>query len=152
MDNLRFLSVDQALADLAHFIANIKKEPGKENSKVILVGSSYAGTMATWFSQKYPHLVDGAWASSAPLHAKLDLYEYKVISGQAFRTLGGERCYQLIQNAIKGAEDLINRRKYDQFNDLFSTCSEFDGGNSWDVSAMFCLFSDVLTGFVQYHT
>lgn len=37
-----------------------------------MVGGSYAGTMAVWMRQVYPDSVDGAWASSAPLLAKVD--------------------------------------------------------------------------------
>lgn len=44
-DNLRFLSIDQALADTAHFINFVKKSsPDFANSSVILVGASYSGT------------------------------------------------------------------------------------------------------------
>lgn len=43
-ENLRFLSVDQALADLAFFITHIKSSsPSLANSGVIMVGGSYSG-------------------------------------------------------------------------------------------------------------
>lgn len=43
-ENLRFLSVDQALTDLALFINYVKSSsPNFENSGVILVGGSYSG-------------------------------------------------------------------------------------------------------------
>lgn len=70
---MKFLNIDQALADLAHFVEEMRRAiPGAENSKVIMAGGSYSATMVAWFRQKYPHLVDGGWASSAPLLAKLD--------------------------------------------------------------------------------
>lgn len=150
-ENLRYLSTDQALADLAHFIIEKKQEPGRENSKVILVGSSYGGTMATWFRVKYPHLVTGVWASSAPVHAKLDLYGYKEVSGKAFLDLGGPECYRTIQVAFHEAEQLIANREYTTFRDLFGLCKEFEGDNHYDVGAVFCLLSDILTGYVQYN-
>lgn len=150
-ENLRYLSTDQALADLAHFIAHVKREPGKENSKVILVGGSYAGTMVTWFRQKYPHLVAGVWASSAPVHAQLDLYQYKEVSGKAYLDLAGPDCYNMIKEAFHEAEQLIANRDYNRFSNLFSLCEEFDGSNYYDVGAVFCLLSDILTSYVQYH-
>lgn len=43
-DNLKYLSVDQALADVAHFINFIKSSiPDLQHSKVIVVGASYSG-------------------------------------------------------------------------------------------------------------
>lgn len=72
---MKWLSVDQALADLASFINFIKVEiPSLTNSKVILVGASYSAMMVTWMRQKYPHLIAGSWASSAPLLAKVDYF------------------------------------------------------------------------------
>ena len=58
LENLRYLNIDQALADLAHFIVSVRKHfPGSENSGAILVGCSYSGTMVTWFMQKYQNLI-----------------------------------------------------------------------------------------------
>lgn len=72
--SLQYLSVDQALADLARFIETRKRREGFENSTVIVFGGSYAGSVATWLRLKYPHLVQGALASSAPIFAKADFY------------------------------------------------------------------------------
>ncbi|RHZ74521.1 hypothetical protein Glove_221g67 [Diversispora epigaea] len=74
-------TVEQALADFANFIANPPNIPKK--SKWIFVGGSYAGNIATWMRKKYPSLVFAAWASSAPLLAKLDFFEYDLAVGQA---------------------------------------------------------------------
>lgn len=47
-DNLKYLTVDQALADLAHFISHVKATiPQLQDSQVILVGASYAASMVT---------------------------------------------------------------------------------------------------------
>lgn len=72
-DKLKYLNIDQALADLAHFVIEMRKTiPGAEKSGVIMIGGSYSATMVAWFRQKYPHLVNGAWASSAPVFAKME--------------------------------------------------------------------------------
>ncbi|KAF5843628.1 serine carboxypeptidase S28-domain-containing protein [Dunaliella salina] len=57
----RFLSVPQALADYACIIQYIKQAP------VIVFGGSYGGELAAWMRLKYPHIVAGAIAASAPV-------------------------------------------------------------------------------------
>lgn len=55
--NLRFLTTEQALADVAHFVTHIKSNsvvPGAQNSPVILIGGHYSGSLSVWFRQKYP--------------------------------------------------------------------------------------------------
>lgn len=65
VESFNYLSLDQVLADFANFIKFIKSSnPAFANSKVIVVGGSYSAALASWMRLKYPHLVDGAWASS----------------------------------------------------------------------------------------
>lgn len=72
-ENIQYLGVRQALADLAHFIEHMRETiPGASQSKVIIAGGSYSATMVTWFKKLYPELATGAWASSAPLFAKVN--------------------------------------------------------------------------------
>jgi Serine carboxypeptidase S28 len=48
-DNLRFLTVDQALADLAFFINHFKSSSANfTNSGVVMVGGSYSGKFFKW--------------------------------------------------------------------------------------------------------
>jgi len=70
--NLKYLSSEQALADLAYFIESKKEEFKLTNNKWIVFGGSYPGALAAWFRLKYPHLAYGAVASSAPLLAKIN--------------------------------------------------------------------------------
>lgn len=75
MKHLKYLSLQQALADVAHFIQYQKSHSDNlKKSKVILIGGSYSGSMAAWMTHLYPELVTAAWASSAPLLAKADFY------------------------------------------------------------------------------
>lgn len=75
MHQLKQLNLQQSLADLAFFIRYQKSNnPELKDSKVILVGGSYSGSMVTWMTQRYPDLIAASWASSAPLLAKADFY------------------------------------------------------------------------------
>lgn len=70
--NLKYLSSQQALADLAYFIEAKKRELQIPYNKWIVFGGSYPGSLAAWFRLKYPHLAYAAVASSAPLLAQIN--------------------------------------------------------------------------------
>ena len=60
VENLKYLSSEQALADLATFrAAMVEQFALSENNKWISFGGSYPGALSAWFRYKYPHLVHG---------------------------------------------------------------------------------------------
>lgn len=84
VSSLRYLSSEQALADLANFHDFIVKEYGMTDSnRWISFGGSYPGALSAWLRIRYPHIVYGALASSAPVQAELDFYQYLVVVGQS---------------------------------------------------------------------
>ncbi|XP_070826760.1 thymus-specific serine protease [Chaetodon trifascialis] len=76
-ESLADLSSQQALADLAVFHQYISQSFNlSQRNTWISFGGSYSGALSAWFRGKFPHLVYGAVASSAPVKATLDFSAY----------------------------------------------------------------------------
>ncbi|RGB33941.1 peptidase S28 [Rhizophagus diaphanus] len=100
--NMKFLTIDQALSDFANFIKYPPKELNiTKDSKWVMVGGSYAGNLATWMRKKFPTLVSAAYASSAPIEAKLDFFEFDQRIAKALP------CAQNISDAFRFVYDPI---------------------------------------------
>ena len=68
INNLRYLSSDQALMDYVTLIQNLKQEfEFNYSDAVVGFGGSYGGMLASWGRIKYPHVWDGVIAASAPI-------------------------------------------------------------------------------------
>lgn len=95
-ETLQYLSSRQALADFAKLLEEIKSMPKYNSSKIVVVGGSYSGNLAAWMKVLYPDLVDAAIASSAPVLAKKDFYEYLEVVSADFEEYGPEGCWDRI--------------------------------------------------------
>jgi len=66
LPNLRFLSDEQALADIAHLIDHVKAQDARlANARAVVAGRGFGASLATYFRSKYPHHSDGLWSSSS---------------------------------------------------------------------------------------
>lgn len=152
-ENLKFLTVEQALADLAHFIEYIKESSADfKNSGVVVVGASYSATVATWARLKYPQLINGAWASSAPINAKLDFYEYNEVMTESIKIIGGEECVAKFEKAFKQLEELVGfsePKNLAKIKNDFKLCEPLNLAR--DVEHFFYEMSDTVAGLVQSH-
>ena len=54
--NIDYLTSEQALADYATFITDLKSDQVYSSSPVIAFGGSYGGMLSAWIRQKYPNL------------------------------------------------------------------------------------------------
>ncbi|WCJ23774.1 Lysosomal Pro-X carboxypeptidase [Euphorbia peplus] len=64
---LAYLTAEQALADFALLVTDLKRNLSAEGCPVVLFGGSFSGMLAAWMRLKYPHVAIGALASSAPI-------------------------------------------------------------------------------------
>ncbi|GMH90730.1 hypothetical protein TL16_g11853 [Triparma laevis f. inornata] len=87
-EGLRYLTIEQALADYSLFISALPDLIGCESRiendsglcDVVVFGGSYGGMLAAWHRWKYPHLTVGALASGAPI----DFYPGTGIQGDFY--------------------------------------------------------------------
>lgn len=110
-ENLKFLSSRLALADLAELITKIKRNPLFSSSKVVVVGGSYAGNLAAWMKLLYPELIDAALASSGPVLAKEDYYEYIDTVSDDYEQHGTPKCYSTITEIFNGYKNKFKTDK-----------------------------------------
>lgn len=150
-ENLRYLTIDQALADLAYFISYVKSKYIPNDIKytpVILVGYQYGGGLVTWFRQKYSHLVTGAWASSATLLAKVNNYGYNEIVGDVYRKIGGSKCYDFIENGFEAFDRMIGNNKSAELSKMLGLCT--DMGRELSASTFLSYFSQIFGSQLQF--
>lgn len=150
MDNLRFLSTAQILEDTAHFINHVKStNPQLRNSGVILVGASFSASIVTWFQQKYPHLSNGAWASSGPILAKVDHSEYIEVVSEVLEEVGGTECSGRIQRAFAELERLVSIGDSATISEIYHFCDPLDLTNQLDIWSFFNTLAQPFMGLVQ---
>ncbi|KAH8399237.1 hypothetical protein KR215_005391, partial [Drosophila sulfurigaster] len=128
----KYHNVKQALADVVNVIKVLKEENKYKHSKVVVQGCSYSAAMATWLKKLYPDVIVGSWASSAPLEAKLNFREHMEVVGEAYRELGGDYCYNIIDNATSYFENLFYNGKGAQAKKELNLCSNFNENDERD--------------------
>ncbi|ESO99078.1 hypothetical protein LOTGIDRAFT_207842 [Lottia gigantea] len=106
---LNYLTSEQALADFATLIEYIKSTtPGSKNSKVVTFGGSYGGMLSAWFRIKYPNIVVGALAASAPIlqfHNLTPCSAYDKVVTKTFASYS-QNCVDNIRQVYSTIDDL----------------------------------------------
>lgn len=147
-ENLKYLTSQQALQDIANFIEFFKRKHHLSKNKWIVFGGSYSGSLAAWFRLKYPHLVAGAVASSAPIKAKLNFKEYIEVVENSL----GFKCIEEIKKAIKELTKLLNSEDdWQNITEMFNLCSPLNASNPMDVSNLIENLAGYFEETVQYN-
>ncbi|XP_042243465.1 putative serine protease K12H4.7 [Homarus americanus] len=151
VENLAYLSTEQALADLAAFIVDMQESLGFEDNKWIVFGGSYSGSLAAWFRMKYPHLAHGAVATSAPIVAQVNFKEYLEVVRDSLATVS-EDCNTQIKEAHRELDMLLlHQIGWRTITTEFRLCTPLDARIADDVSNMFSLLAENIEDVVQYN-
>ena len=96
------LSIEQALADYTAVMRSLLTNLSAPDAPVIAWGGSYGGQLAAWWRIKYPHVVAGAIAASAPIlqiPGEMDPHAYNHVITATFAT-GNAAAPRAIFNAF----------------------------------------------------
>ena len=120
-----YLTSTQVLADYAKLIDFIKSDiTGAMNSPVVAFGGSLGGQYAAWLRMKYPSVIAGAVASSAPIFQfSMDCGTQYSLVTKAFERDGGLQCVEVIRRSWNVLEKLgLSKKGRESITKIFSLC------------------------------
>ncbi len=100
-ENYKYLSVEQALADLASFTDFYKTlVPETKAASWFVFGGSYPGALSSWYRASYPEYSVGSLSSSGVVNCIIDYHDFDM----SVRAAAGNECgnnIKRIQNAFQ---------------------------------------------------
>ncbi|XP_062172691.1 uncharacterized protein LOC133878193 [Alnus glutinosa] len=119
----------QAIADYAAVLLHVKKNLSAEYSPIIAIGGSYGGMLAAWFRLKYPHIVLGSLASSAPIlyfdGISPEVGYYSIVTKDFKET--SQSCFETIQKSWTEIDRIASRPDgLSTLSKRFNTCGQLN--------------------------
>ncbi|TMS03868.1 Dipeptidyl peptidase 2 [Larimichthys crocea] len=118
------LTVEQALADYAVMITELKQQLAATQCPVIVFGGSYGGMLSVYMRLKYPNIVAGALAASAPILSTAGMGDPR----QFFRDVTDDfasvtpECRDAVRGAFHQLKELAEHQDYSRIQSEFSLC------------------------------
>eukprot|EP00828_Plagiopyla_frontata_P049439 TRINITY_DN985_c0_g2_i3.p1 TRINITY_DN985_c0_g2~~TRINITY_DN985_c0_g2_i3.p1 ORF type:complete len:385 (-),score=56.81 TRINITY_DN985_c0_g2_i3:59-1213(-) len=147
--NYRYLTVNQALADLAQFLRYYKQEilgcSSNVCPKFIAFGGSYGGMLAAWLRMKFPNVIDGTISSSGPiLYFKDQTPEekyFKIITSDYTHSTKVPNCVDLIRQGYQklyaySLNSSISSSTLANISSAFNMCSGYQLTNYQNISTL----------------
>ena len=140
---IAFFTAEQALEDYVILISYLKATVAGSSSPVVAFGGSYGGMLAAWIRMKYPAIVVGAYAASAPIWQFTSLTPCETFSSIVTRTYNGTNtnCPTNIRNSWKAIRNLFENGKLQKISTLFHLCEEIKTED--DMNSLIDTLSDV---------
>jgi hypothetical protein len=102
-ENLQFLTVENALADLSTFTTWFRESRNMTDTKVFVFGGSYPGALASWYRMAYPDSSVGSLSSSGVVNPIVDFVAFDEKVAQA----AGNKCADRIRDTTAAFERTI---------------------------------------------
>ncbi|XP_061754027.1 dipeptidyl peptidase 2 [Nerophis ophidion] len=124
LEKIGLLTVEQAIADYAIMISVLKHQLGATDCPVIVFGGSYGGMLSVYMRIKYPNIVAGALAASAPILSVAGLSD----PGQFFRDVTNDfesiapECRDAVKEAFHQLKTLGELQDYMEIQSAFTLC------------------------------
>jgi hypothetical protein len=111
-ESYKYLSVEQALADVPSFAwnftrKNIQQDLTPRGTPWVFVGGSYPGIRAAYMRNMYPGTIFASYASSAPVQASVDMSFYWEPVWQGINHYGFGNCSQDVHKTILAIDDMM---------------------------------------------
>eukprot|EP00698_Gefionella_okellyi_P024597 TRINITY_DN8731_c0_g2_i1.p1 TRINITY_DN8731_c0_g2~~TRINITY_DN8731_c0_g2_i1.p1 ORF type:complete len:1006 (+),score=161.74 TRINITY_DN8731_c0_g2_i1:352-3018(+) len=148
--NLQWLSAQQALADAAAFVEAMTLLYGDANTQWICFGGSYPGALSAWLRIKYPHLIAGAIASSAPVDATVNFYQYLQVCDASITKYGGATCAAAVSAAFAQVQQILSAGSTGWTQWAQYSCYGHVPQSTLDVSAAAYILHNQIGEYVQY--
>jgi len=145
-DNLKWLTSEQALEDIASFHKHISSEYGLNEDgasrKWVSWGGSYPGMISGLARLRFPHLFHASLSSSSPLQAKINMEGYNdvVANSMTLESVGGSQaCLDVIVNGHEQiGEKLTTQDGKESLATTFNLCNGADGIETKRDQSTFC--------------
>ncbi|EWS74816.1 serine carboxypeptidase S28 family protein (macronuclear) [Tetrahymena thermophila SB210] len=119
IDYLSYQSIQQNIADIALFVSFLKKDNMvSSDSKNILVGQNWSGSIGTWTRIKYPHLIDGVIAFNSQL-VNINYEQYNQILDQQLSQTNPQCKQQISELLINLTQQIQEQSSKKQLLELF---------------------------------
>ena len=119
------MTVEQALADYANLMTDLRENQGASGSAFITFGGSYGGLLSAYMRMMYPQLVQGSLAASAPVYwisGMKDSHGFWEKVTKDFNEF--DNCEANIRAGFGALEQMAKDGKYDELQGLMHTCNE----------------------------
>lgn len=148
-ENMRYLTIEQTLADYHEITSFIKSFYGNGNNPVVVIGYALSASYAVWLRKLYPDDFNFVVASGPQLDAKLEFSEFIDDIFDNLIQYGSSECVNIIDDAFEELLSLIAANNGDQIQEIFTLRESLDTTNPKEVSHFFEFLLNDISNVIQ---